>query len=212
MGSVAVAAFLLAGGVGIGMHSLELMMTVINAGAGQEAAAAAATKSHGHGDGLLDPNAAWFAAISVIAKEWLYRASKLNWIVLSFADLLSLAIKVGKAERSEVLIANAWYIKKGGSKSELDPNGLTFCHNRHHRSDAYSSAVALVAILGSYAGLPVLDPIGGLLISGVILKQGGDILSSSLKELMDKGISQTDVDAITRIVKQVKVSYHSIDY
>ena len=80
--------------------------------------------SHGHGDGALDPNAAWFAAVSVLAKEWLYRITK----------------RVADEERSPVLMANAV----------------------HHRSDAFGSAVALVAILGNwwFPHLP-LDPIGG---------------------------------------------------
>ncbi|KAI9495317.1 cation efflux protein [Zychaea mexicana] len=193
MGSVTVASFLIAGGVGIGFHSFELLMSIINASPGLLHDAAAATTDaaattaattakvghgHHHGGDILDPNAAWFAGISVIAKEWLYRAT----------------IKVGNSERSEVLIANAW----------------------HHRSDAYSSAVALVAILGSYAGIPVLDPLGGILVSGIVLIQGSDILSSSLKELMDKGIDKDNVDAITKVVNQVKdkesdlIDFHSI--
>ncbi|KAI7855174.1 cation efflux protein [Circinella umbellata] len=191
LGSLTVAAFLLTGGIGIGIHSIELLMAIINGSAGMvEATAAAATDAaattssstkigHGHQHGgILDPNAAWFAGISVIAKEWLYRAT----------------IKVGVSERSEVLIANAW----------------------HHRSDAYSSAVALVAILGSYAGIPVLDPLGGVLVSGIVIKQGGGILSSALKELMDHGINKSEVDTIRNAVRQVKekepdlIDFHSI--
>ena len=78
-------------------------------------------------------------------------------------------------------------------------------HDRHHRSDAYSSAVGLVAILGSYAGIPVLDPLGGVLVSGIVLKQGSGILSSALKELMDHGISKSDVDTISKAVRKIKV-------
>ena len=72
----------------------------------------------------VDPNAAWFAAISVLSKEWLYRITKV----------------VADEEKSPVLLANAV----------------------HHRSDAYSSLVALVAILGTwfFPSIP-LDPIGG---------------------------------------------------
>ena len=72
----------------------------------------------------VDPNAAWFAAVSVLIKEWLYRITK----------------NVADVERSPVLLANAI----------------------HHRSDAYSSIVALFAILGTslFPALP-LDPIGG---------------------------------------------------
>lgn len=86
-----------------------------------------AVASHGLHDAhvhALDPNAAWFAAISVVAKEWLFRATK----------------KVAEEERSRVLLANAV----------------------HHRSDAYTSMVALCAILGTwwFPALP-LDPLGG---------------------------------------------------
>jgi hypothetical protein len=78
---------------------------------------------HGHVH-ELDPNAAWFAAASIVVKEWLYRVTK----------------KVADDEKSPVLLANAV----------------------HHRSDAYSSIVAFLAITGSryFPAIP-LDPIGG---------------------------------------------------
>lgn len=78
---------------------------------------------HAH-EHALDPNAAWFAAIGVLVKEWLFRATK----------------RVADDENSPVLFANAL----------------------HHRSDAYGSAVALVAILGTWwlPHLP-LDQLGG---------------------------------------------------
>lgn len=100
--------------------------------------------SHGHME-ALDPNAAWFAAIGVLSKEWLYR-----WVLFpgwgfsqwgAVADSLNrITKKVADEEHSPVLLANAV----------------------HHRSDAYSSVVALVAILGTwiFPHIP-LDPIGG---------------------------------------------------
>jgi len=90
--------------------------------------------------------------MSIIAKEWLYRATK----------------KVADAEGSSVLLANAI----------------------HHRSDAYSSFVALVAILGTwyFPALP-LDQLGGLVISVVILRQGVSLLAGAFGELTDAGVS-----------------------
>lgn len=106
---------LLAGAVGIGWHSFDLLLATLqtagplvsdttatvvaaastnvaeNATPAAAAAAASPPHVHGHG-GVLDPNAAWFALASVLIKEWLYRAT----------------IKVGRSERSEVLMANAW--------------------------------------------------------------------------------------------------------
>lgn len=88
MGSLAVAGFLLAGGAGIGIHSFDLLLAVINPAMVQEAAAVATQESssgffhhhHHHGD-VLDPNAAWYALASVIIKEGLYRASKYSRLI-----------------------------------------------------------------------------------------------------------------------------------
>ncbi|KAK4518710.1 uncharacterized protein ATC70_008932 [Mucor velutinosus] len=201
VGSVTVSSLLLAGAVGIGWHSFDLLLatlqtagplvsdttaTVVAAAStnvAENAAPTAATAAsspphvHGHG-GVLDPNAAWFALASVLIKEWLYRAT----------------IKVGISERSEVLMANAW----------------------HHRSDAYSSAVALVAIVGSYAGMPVLDPLGGIVVSGMLVKSSVGLLGSSMKELMDKGITPEQLDEITEAISKVKdtemdlINFHSV--
>lgn len=87
---------------------------------------------------------------------------------------------------------------------------------RHHRSDAYSSAVALVAIVGSYAGMPVLDPLGGIVVSGMLVKSSVGLLGSSMKELMDKGITLEQLDSITNAIIKVKdeeldlVNFHSV--
>ncbi|OAD04638.1 hypothetical protein MUCCIDRAFT_79742 [Mucor lusitanicus CBS 277.49] len=201
VGSVTVSSLLLAGAVGIGWHSFDLLLATLqtagplvsdstatvmaaaSTNVAENATPAAATAAsspphvHGHG-GVLDPNAAWFALASVLIKEWLYRAT----------------IKVGRSERSEVLMANAW----------------------HHRSDAYSSAVALVAIVGSYAGMPVLDPLGGIVVSGMLVKSSVGLLGSSMKELMDKGITPEQLEEITDAITKVKdteldlINFHSV--
>lgn len=57
---------------------------------------------------------------------------------------------VGKRRNSQVLIANAW----------------------HHRTDAVSSLVALVAIGGSMCGWPMLDPVAGLMVAGMVSLTG----------------------------------------
>lgn len=150
LGTAAVSVLLTGGALGLGLHSLSLLVdslshtaSTLPPGALQDVLVNVThvvhhvpsidlghSHSHGH---ALDPNAAWFAAIGVIAKEWLYRATK----------------KVADAESSPVLSANAL----------------------HHRSDAWASCVALVAILGTWwwPHLP-LDQIGGESSSQVNLK------------------------------------------
>lgn len=86
----------------------------------------------------------------------------------------------------------------------------------HHRSDAYSSAVALVAIVGSYAGMPVLDPIGGIVVSGMLVKSSVGILGNSIQELVDRGITSEELNKITSAISQVKeqeldiLNFHSV--
>jgi divalent metal cation (Fe/Co/Zn/Cd) transporter len=149
VGTGLVSFLLIAGALGIGSHSLSLLLSVLSETALSMPAsplqtallsitAAAhnvpglgliAAHSHAHAHGhVLDLNAAWFAAASIVSKEWLFRITR----------------KVADEENSPVLLANAY----------------------HHRSDAYSSVVALVAILGSgwFPALP-LDPIGGAYMS-----------------------------------------------
>jgi divalent metal cation (Fe/Co/Zn/Cd) transporter len=151
VGTGLVSFLLIAGALGIGSHSLSLLLAVLSEAALSMPASPLQTvllsisaaahnvpglgliaahshahvHAHGHGHGhVLDLNAAWFAAASIVSKEWLFRITR----------------KVADEENSPVLLANAY----------------------HHRSDAYSSVVALVAILGSgwFPALP-LDPIGG---------------------------------------------------
>ncbi|KAI0684869.1 hypothetical protein BC835DRAFT_1387528 [Cytidiella melzeri] len=92
IGTAAVSLLLTGGALGLGLHSLLLLVhslshtaATLPAGALQEILVnvtevaqnvSAAGLDHGHLHGhALDPNAAWYAAISVLAKELLYRAT-----------------------------------------------------------------------------------------------------------------------------------------
>jgi divalent metal cation (Fe/Co/Zn/Cd) transporter len=128
----------------------------------------------------VDPNAAWFAAVSVLTKEWLYRITKV----------------VADEEKSPVLLANAI----------------------HHRSDAYSSVVAFFAILGTWVfpAFP-LDPIGGLLVSVIILRQGIDLLKGAWGDLTDAGVSPRTRQSLMTILeplvdRSIKTHQHETSF
>lgn len=116
-------------------------------------------------ENLLDPNAMWFALISVLVKEWLYHAT----------------LKIAREEKSSVLEANAI----------------------HHRSDSLSSGVTFLAIGGSYMGFPVLDPLGGLLVAGLIGKQGIELLINALADLSDRGVQPEVLDDFERALQGI---------
>lgn len=62
----------------------------------------------------------------------------------------------------------------------------------HHRIDSLTSVVALVAIGGShlFTGTTWLDPVGGLLVSLMVVKAGWGNTSSALLELADVGVDE----------------------
>jgi cation diffusion facilitator family transporter len=74
----------------------------------------------------------------------------------------------------------------------------------HHRADALTSVVALGSILGSsLGGFTFLDPIGGLLVSAVILQQGVSLSKVAVLEFLDAGMDQATERKITEIVQKV---------
>lgn len=71
--------------------------------------------------------------------------------------------RVGKKLGSTVIMANAW----------------------HHRSDAFSSVVAVVGIVGALCGWPLLDPLCGIAVAVLVGFMGGQIVADALYRLSD---------------------------
>ena len=92
--------------------------------------------------------------------------------------MLSVAMKVAKERKSSVLASNAV----------------------HHRVDSLTSIVALLAIGGSHLikGATWLDPVGGLLVSLMVIQAGFGNTVSAIYELCDKGIDDEVKTAIKR--------------
>ncbi len=55
-----------------------------------------------------------------------------------------------------------------------------------HRSDAVSSVAVLVGVGMARAGMPYLDPVAGVVVSGFVVKMGWDITRRAVDDLMDK--------------------------
>ena len=101
-------------------------------------------------------------------------------------------MKVGNKYDSKVIKANAW----------------------HHRSDAISSVVALVGVVGGMLELPIVDPIAGLLVSGLIVKAAVELAWDSLKDLTDQNVSAAVLQQVERLLGEMKgegvVGWHQL--
>jgi len=83
---------------------------------------------------------------------------------------------VAKRVKSGLLVANAW----------------------HARSDAASSLVVAVGIVGNLLGYPLLDPIAALIVGLLVAKMGWGFGWRALHELMDRSADAAEVEAIRR--------------
>lgn len=101
------------------------------------------------------------------------------WIVglalISKELLFRYMLKIAKRVKSSMLVANAW----------------------HARSDAASSLVVAVGIVGNLAGYPILDPIAALIVGLMIGKMGWQFGSSAFNDLMDRSADEQEVIDIT---------------
>lgn len=71
----------------------------------------------------------------------------------------------------------------------------------HHRSDALSSVAALIGIMGSRLGFPILDSLVSILISFLILKVSFKILKEGIEQLIDKSASD---EIINNMIKKIE--------
>jgi cation diffusion facilitator family transporter len=85
-------------------------------------------------------------------------------------------LAVAKRVKSSMLVANAW----------------------HARSDAASSLVVGLGILGNLFGYPMLDPIAALIVGLLVGKMGWEFTWEALHDLMDRSADDAEVAAIRR--------------
>lgn len=83
-------------------------------------------------------------------------------------------LAVAKRVRSQMLVANAW----------------------HARSDAASSFVVVVGIIGNLMGYTFLDLVAAAVVGVMIGHMGGKLAFEALAELIDTGLDAEEVEAI----------------
>ncbi len=89
-------------------------------------------------------------------------------------------LKVAKRVKSSMLVANAW----------------------HARSDAASSLVVGLGIIGNLAGYPILDPIAAAIVGFMVCKMGWEFAWNALHDLMDRAVDEVEVAAIRTTLMQ----------
>ena len=89
-------------------------------------------------------------------------------------------LAVAKRVKSSMLVANAW----------------------HARSDAASSLVVGIGIIGNLAGYPILDPIAALIVGFMVTKMGWGFAWDAMHDLMDRAVDEVEVQAIRQTLME----------
>lgn len=108
------------------------------------------------------------ALISIVIKEILYR----------------ITLFVGKKEKSQAVIANAW----------------------HHRSDAFSSIGTALGIGGAILlgeRWRVLDPLAAVLVSFLIMKVAIQLILPAINDLLEKSLPSDIEDEILAVINEM---------
>ena len=106
------------------------------------------------------------------------------WVALGALTAKELLFRymlaVAKRVKSSMLVANAW----------------------HARSDAASSLVVGVGIIGNLAGYPILDPIAAAIVGFMVTRMGWEFGWDYLHDLMDRAVDNEELAAIRRTLEE----------
>jgi len=95
-------------------------------------------------------------------------------------SLFRYMLAVAKRVKSSMLVANAW----------------------HARSDAASSLVVGVGIVGNLMGYPILDPIAAAIVGFMVTKMGWSFGWDAMHDLMDRAVDAAEVQAIRKTLME----------
>jgi cation diffusion facilitator family transporter len=101
--------------------------------------------------------------------------------VLTKEGLYHYTVRVARRTDSALLVANAW----------------------HHRSDAFSSIVVIIGVAGAMLGMRWLDSVAAAVVGVMLGWVGWRLLGSAATELVDTGLSNRELKALSNTIKNV---------
>ncbi|XP_062088101.1 metal tolerance protein 2 isoform X2 [Humulus lupulus] len=171
LGALGISCMLLATGGGIAWHALDLLHGLMLAD--HQILNQSLIQDHDHGHHHVGH----------------HHGIDMNYPILALSvTIMSISIKEGLY----------WITKRAGERTN---SGLMIANAWHHRADAISSVVTLVGVGGAILGIKFLDPLAGVVVSGMILKAG---LETGVLELVDAAIPSKHLDPVKQTILQVE--------
>lgn len=82
----------------------------------------------------------------------------------------------------------------------------------HARSDAASSLVVAIGIVGSLCGFKIFDPLAALIVGTFVFRMGFKFTNQSMQDLMDKGADEETLQEIRSVLDNISElsGYHDL--
>jgi cation diffusion facilitator family transporter len=127
----------------------------------------------------------WNAAVKLEQPETIPNVHLLAlWVALGALVakemLFRYMLRIAKSVKSSMLVANAW----------------------HARSDAASSLVVSLGVIGNLMGYPLLDPIAALIVGFMVGRMGWTFGWAALHDLMDRAVDEEEVATMRETIVQ----------
>ena len=129
---------------------------------------------------------AYDAGLRLMHPELLLHPGWLALVVATFSivskeGIYQYTIRTAEKHNSNLLRANAW----------------------HSRTDAISSVIVVIGILGSMAGFEYLDAVAAIGVGLMVGKIGFDLAWQSTQELIDTAMEPEEIEQITKAIQSV---------
>jgi cation diffusion facilitator family transporter len=148
---------------------------------------------------LISAGLIFFAGYEII--QHVFKAEKVLPLTHFYTSLLGLLL---------IILAIAIFSHFEAKKAKTFNSPSLLADASHWYSDIASTALVLLALVGSRVGYPILDRLAALIMVGFIAKVGWDILKDSMKTLLDASVDPDTLhhirDVILRLpsVKEIK--------
>ena len=192
---------LLSGSQGLvadGIHSLTDLVADFVVLFANHHSAKDADEDHHYGHQRYETAASLFLGVSllVVGLGMLWSAGHkiVNPISATPISLLALYVALGALAAKELLFRYMLAVAERVRSSMLVANAW------HARSDAASSLVVSVGIVGALLGYPILDYVGALIVGLMIVRTGWSFSWDALNDLMDRAVSEEEHQQIEQIV------------
>jgi cation diffusion facilitator family transporter len=158
-----------------------------------------ADEDHRYGHQRYETAASLFLGISllVVGAGMLFKAGEkiINPVPAGQIQILALYVALASLIAKELLFRYMLMVAKRVRSSMLVANAW------HARSDAASSLVVSIGIVGALLGHPIFDAIGALVVGLMVAKMGWKFGWDALHDLMDRAVSEEEHRQIEQIIQ-----------